>query len=165
MAVIPLLALFTTVAPAPPPPPPALFAPPIVTTPYMRSAASRTTETVSVQLRHGGRVLWSGDLSRASDGTATMSQQVRESQACANGDARFVDSRLTSFSVTISPDYQQQEAGAVRVSIERTAPFGDDKDCRSASSTVRLESRTVLPQGKAVTLEGEGGLSVTLIRR
>ncbi len=34
-----------------------------------------------------------------------------------------------------------------------------------ASSSIRLESRTVLPQVKPVTLVGEGGLSVTLARR
>ncbi|WP_019834178.1 hypothetical protein [Sphingomonas sp. PR090111-T3T-6A] len=174
MAVIPLLA-FLTVAPAPPliittplVMAPATVSSAVMSPPFIRTTAPRTTETIAVQLRHGGRVLWSGDLSRASDGTASFSQQVRESRACPDADPRTgtMGTRFTTFSVSINPDYPNG-ADSARVSIERTAPYGDDKDCggRGASSTVRLESRVDLPQGKPVTLEGEGGLSVTLTRR
>jgi len=166
MAMIPLLAILTAVAAAPPPP--VVLAPSVVAPPIMRSSTPRTTETIAVQLRHGGRLLWSGDLSRASDGTASFSQQLRESRACPDADPRTgrTGTRFTTFSVSINPDYPLAE-GAARVSIERTAPYGDDDYCggRDASGTVRLTSRVELPQGKPVTLEGEGGLSVTLTRR
>lgn len=134
--------------------------------------APRVTETIGVQFHQDGRLLWGGDMMRSSDGTASFSQQLRESRACPDADPRTSrydanSARMSSLSVTLSPYYPATE-GAIRVAIERTRPVGQpDEMCggRDGSSTVRFEGRAILPRGKAVTLEGEAGLSVTLTRR
>ena len=177
MPVASLLALIAIVAPSSPPAPPA----PVVTTVaspivmrsiiQMPNQGPRTTERFTVQVRQDDRVLWSGEMMRASDGMASFSQQLRESRACTEGQAssgnRSNVSQNSSLSVSISPNYPYA-ARMVRVNVERTRPYGDTATgCggEEGSSTVRFESRVQLPSGKAVTLRGESGLSVTITRR
>ncbi len=177
MPVASFLALLAVAAPSPPPAPPG----PVVTTTVasplvIRSVAMpgqgpRTTERFTVQVRQDDRVLWSGEMMRASDGMASFSQQLRESRACTEGEAssggRSNVSQNSSLSVSISPNYPYAE-GMVRVNVERTRPYGEAAtSCggEEGSSTVRFESRAQLPSGKAVTLRGESGLSVTITRR
>jgi hypothetical protein len=137
----------------------------------MPGQGPRTTERFAVQVRQEDHVLWSGEMMRASDGMASFSQQMRESRACTEGEmpasGRSNVSQNSSLSVSISPNYPFAE-GVVRVNVERTRPYGDAATgCggEEGSSTVRFESRAQLPAGKAVTLRGESGLSVTIIRR
>ncbi len=175
MSVAALLAFIAVVAPSAPPPAPVITtvaqAPMIIEAPPAARPAVRVTETIAVQFRQDGRLLWSGEMMRASDGTASFSQQLRESRACPYADPqqpRWANSgaRNTSLSVAINPDYPSTD-GAVRIIIERTRPYGrDGEECGGqGNSTVRFDTRAILPSGKAVTLEGEGGLSVTLTRR
>lgn len=177
MPVASLLALLTVAAPSPPTALPApvvttLAAAPIV----MRSVVGmpgqgpRDTERFTVQVRQDDRVLWSGEMMRASDGMASFSQQLRESRACTEGETssggRSNVSQSSSLSVSISPNYPFAE-GMARVNVERTRPFGDAAtgcEGEEGSSTIRFESRAHLPSGKAVTLHGESGLSVTITR-
>ena len=177
MPVASLLALLTISTPSPSPAPPA----PVVTTVAspivirsvigMPDRGPRTTERFTVQVRQDDRVLWSGEMMRASDGMASFSQQLRESRACTEGEAssgnRSNMSQNSSLSVSISPNYPYAE-GMVRVNVERTRPYGDAAtscEGEEGSSTVRFETRAQLPSGKAVTLRGESGLSVTITRR
>ncbi len=177
MSVASFLALLTIVAPSPPPGLPApvvttTVASPIVARSFvgMPGQGPRTTERFTVQVRQDDRVLWSGEMMRASDGMASFSQQLRESRVCTEGEAsggRSNVSQNSSLSVSISPNYPYAE-GMVRVNVERTRPYGDVAtgcEGEEGSSTVRFESRAQLPSGKALTLRGESGLSVTITRR
>ncbi len=138
MLAIPLL--LSVVAPSPPPPP--APPPPVVVTPaaaspmrYVAGSGSNlpaTTQTIAIQVRQDGHVLWSGDVMRASTGMAAFSQQLRETRACA------------------SDPQTPWQAGGIR---------------NTSTSTVRFETHVSLPAGKPVTVDGESGLSVTLVRR
>ncbi len=173
MPVASFLGLLLAIAPpAPVPAAPvvasAVVAPPIIS---MGERGPRTTETFTVQVRQDDRLLWSGELMRASDGMASFSQQTRESRACTEGEPSYGGrSNLiqnSSLSVSINPNYPYGE-GMVRVSVERTRPYGSAATIcggEEGTSTVRFESRAQLPAGKPVTLRGEGGLSVTIARR
>lgn len=177
MPVASLLALLTAVTTPVPPPPAPVITTPVVEAPAIRAAfvapgqGPRTTEHFAVQVRQDDHVLWSGEIMRASDGMASFSQQLRESRACTEGEAssggRSNVSQNSSLSVSISPNYPFAE-GMVRVNVERTRPYGAAATAcegEEGSSTIRFESRAQLPAGKAVTLRGEGGLSVTITRR
>ncbi|HLZ77860.1 MAG TPA: hypothetical protein VKQ09_00860 [Sphingomonas sp.] len=137
----------------------------------MPGQGPRTTERFAVQVRQDDHVLWSGEMMRASDGMASFSEQMRESRACTEGEmpasGRSNVSQNSSLSVSISPNYPFAE-GVVRISVERTRPYGEAAagcEGEEGSSTVRFETRAQLPAGKAVTLRGESGLSVTITRR
>jgi hypothetical protein len=177
MSAMLLLALAVApVAPAPPPPmvvtTPSLSSesPRVIVLPAPSFSGPRTTDTINVQLRVDDRLLWSGDLTRASDGTASFSQQMRESRACpdaSSGSRGTTAMQNSSLSVMLAPSYPI-DGGTLRVSIERTRPYGAAAahcDGEEGSSTLRFESRAQLAPGKPVTLKGEGGLSATLTRR
>lgn len=174
MPVASLLALLAVVTPAPPPAPPPVIttvaSPIVIRTVGLPSQGPRTTEHFAVQIRENDRMLWSGEMMRASDGMASFSQQMRESRACAEGETssgRSSVSQNSNLMVSIGPIYPTVD-GVVRVTVERTRPYGDAATgCagEEGSSTIRFESRAQLLAGKAVTLRGEGGLSVTITRR
>ncbi len=176
-----LVSLVASVAPAPavsvmpiPVPP----RPPVMVTPVPRSFSNRpgVTQSIAVQLRQDGRALWAGELSRSSKGTASFNQQLRESKACGAADnGRFATNEFESsgLSISIMPDYQTMladnpDAGdRVQITVERTRPYGDGDVCTGGrgNSTVRFSSAVELAHGHAVTLAGEGGLSVVLTLR
>jgi hypothetical protein len=175
MSIQLLAAILSTVSAAPASAP---VAPPIVTSPIapsppmIRRSGPRITQTILVQFRQDGRMLWSGEMMRASDGVASYSQQLRESRACPDTDAaisRFnsANIRNTSLTVSVGPSFDMSD-DAVRVSIERTRPYGAETGTctdNGGTSTVRFEARVALPQGKPVTVAGEGGIAVILTRR
>jgi hypothetical protein len=176
-----LVSLVASMTPAPAVsvmPIPAPPRPPVMVTPVPRSFSNRpgVTQTIAVQVRQDGRVLWAGDLSRSSKGTASFNQQLRESKACGAADnGRFATGEFESsgLSVSITPDYQTMLAddsdadGRVQITVERTRPYGDGDVCTGGrgSSTVRFGSAVRLEHGHATTVAGEGGLSVVLTLR
>lgn len=162
------------IAPAPPPPP---SASPMVIVMPPRSVSSRpsVTQTIAVQVRQDARILWSGELTRSSTGSASFNEDMRGSRGCAVSDhGRFGigDSQSTGLNVSIGPDYRSPSDTAdaddrVQVNVSRTHPFDSGDACSGGggSSTVRFGATTTLARGRPVTLAGEGGLSIVLTLR
>jgi hypothetical protein len=150
---------------APPPPPVVMQSGPYR---IIRSDEPQTTQIYAVRLSENGRTLWSGELTRASRGTAGFSQSLSESRACTPVPGQRgtnADSGRSSISVSLMADYAS--ADGIRLSVERTVPAGrNDPSCMgSGTDSIRFDRRLDLQPGKTETISGEGGLSLTITRR
>lgn len=147
---------------APPPPGPL----PII----VSNRAPARTLTFGVTIKHGDAKLWEGRLAMASNGNASLNQRREQTIACPDLAARGGIGRFsTGFSLSLSGVYGSEAYSAVRMSARLDRPTTDgpltnlcaDQGVRS----VEVQSTFVPVDGKAVTIDGDAGFSVTLIPR
>ncbi len=174
------------VVPVPPPPiaevlvapPPIVMAP---TPPRPDPAEPSTTSTIDVEIRHPGGLLWKGSLAISSRGGASFTQQSQESFGCAPdpalvpGRASFgrEPQRSSMLRVQLGHPYRglPEKQNLWSVQVEWTRPMSPtgpvSPSCSRADPgtlTARIMTEAELPLGKPLTIKGDAGLVVTLVR-
>lgn len=154
------------------------LAPPIQTVPVAPPSAplpiivsNRTaarTLTFAVTIRHGDTKLWEGRLAMASNGNASLNQRREQTVACPGSFAREGMSRFsTGFSLSLSGTYGSEGYSAVRASARLDRPKADgpltDLCVDQGIRSVEVQSTFVPVDGKALTIDGDAGFSVTII--
>ena len=149
---------------APPAPPWVVGSPPSPPAPPMRSSGARSLYPVSVELRAGTALLWSGTVEVGGTGSTSLSHRLSE-PAPSCGDAlpgrRYAE---TSYSLSLYPHLDG--AGTVRLQVNASWTRTDPGSCDlpSGSRTVSFTQEVELVHGRPSILRGDGGLTVTLKR-
>lgn len=172
IASVPAVAEMPIVAPSPPPYPawcPTGRIPGVEIHCDLSRPTPKGTRQVDVTLRIADDVIWKGTLSFANYNGASISQNRTDSFACQPiaPETRSAQQSSTSFSIRLSG---YQDGLRVPVAVEVTRPFDEAQKgltpCYQrglGTKTTRFETQVELVDGKPVTVQGDGGLSVTLV--
>ena len=159
-----MIALLMLAAAVPPVPAP----PPIVALPRVDPASSAPPVTFDVEVRAGGEVQWSGPMRVSGQSPASFSRNKSDAaEALCPSPVYPGASARTSLSVTltsrrVAPD---RIGYNLRVSWDRPGPVADACLAPQSTRTVALTQNVAIEPGQSVTVNGDGGLSVTLRRR
>ena len=170
-----LLALLSATDSPPPPPPPAvpqvapradgMILPPNRPRPPVAPAVNQVAH---VTISSGKTELWKGQLHLSSRGAASFIQTRRESYVCADDPGRRAyDSEIESLNFSIrGATAARQQGYTISVSWKRPLDRGDGDGCQDISErSVALRQTVDIQPGKAVRLDGDAGLSVSIVLR
>ncbi len=124
------------------------------------------SEPVSIVIVQGGETLWSGALKvGGSYGSASYSQSRNEAdEPCAGAARQSNPNPMTSSSLnfSISRYNWQQEPDAFSISLNWSRPI---PVCQGqGNDSYGINRNVTLAQGRSVTIEGTGGVSIRLTR-
>ncbi len=124
---------------------------------------------INVEVRQTRELLWRGQLRLATGGSALFNLQQTDSTNCIPEGGRNAG-RQTTKSLRINLAQGNRTPERVTVILEATRPYSDDSEIRSCSMidsnlTNKLQTEVELPRGQPITLDADGGLSITLTRQ
>lgn len=124
-------------------------------------------ETIAIDIRDGGRKIWSGSLRIGPKyGSASFSQSTSEfAPGCPGkaGDSDRSYSTQNRINLNIHRNNWQQEPDSFNVNINSVTPLAACQG--NGTNTIGFQRIVDLPVGQTVVVAGEGGLSVRLTRR
>jgi hypothetical protein len=145
-------------------PPPAPPAPPAIHVVQPNRNLTEVT-TVDVVVRAGNEVLFEGPLRVAVIAPAAMSHEQTEAPPAGCPAKGYRDRAVRRLRLNLSANAGQGGDRDYAVSVSWTRPIDRACPAPTGTRTVELTETVMLSVGRAVTVTGDGDLSVTLRRR
>lgn len=153
-----------TAPPSPPPPP----VPVMIPQPSPEDEAKLRSIPHRVELRVSaeGRVLWEGPLMVSDRQAAYINYSQRDAApALCREDQDRGEGRQTSININLRSNYGDRTTSRYQIDVSWMRSR-EERSCGTGGTlTAGLSQSIILPVGREVTVEGDGGLSIQLIRR
>lgn len=131
------------------------------------TSGNERVQRVSVRVSSGSELLWQGDLAVSRGVSARYSQEKTDAALTHCDDVQSRRQNVTRrVAVTLSQTYYGEgNTDNYNIRIEWTRPANLDNCSGTGDRTIQMTQNVSLPNGQAITVDGDAGLRIVLTRK